>query len=272
MISQLRHAYDGRLVISVFAAAIALWATSSPAAPINYGDFGPDPPGVTMYLQVTESSATDPIPPGRFGPPDLNGNVLDFDPSEFVAVASGGDLDITDVQLNFTLMTVPQSGITSMVISETGDFTLIGGGTALTQVAAGLSVQVDILAVDGISLVIPLSVFVSTSFAADLASDGPVQVAPWGNSLLVDFEAALNNAGISFDLGVSKAEVVIDDQLIAISEAASIAFIAKKDFRIGPEFVTVPEPTSLAMMMFTIAGYGFAFRRRILRSIRKRLG
>jgi PEP-CTERM motif len=174
------------------------------------------------------------------------------------------------VQLNFRLMTVPNSGLTSMTISESGDFTLFGGGTALTQVAAGIGIQVDILAVDGIPLAVPLNLFDSTSFVADLLNDGPVQNAHWGNNLLIDFAAALNNANIPFNLGVTKAEVVIDDQLLAISEATSIAIIAKKDFKIGQEFQKVPEPTSLAMMMLAIAGYGFALRRRIVRSIRRR--
>lgn len=272
MASLLRHKNSWRLILGLFAAMIVLRATSLPAAPINYGNFGPDPPGVTMYLNVTESSATDPIPPGRFGPPELNINVLDFDPTEFAASSTSGASDITDVQLNFTLMAVPNAGITSILVSESGDFTLLGGGTVVTQVAAGLAVQVEILAVDGSPLAVPLNVFASDFFLADLISDGPALVAPWGNSVFVDFAAELVAANIPFNLGVTKAKVVIDDQLIAISEAASVAFIAKKDFRIGPEFEVVPEPASLAMMMFAIAGFGFAFRRRIARSLRERLG
>lgn len=272
MISQSRHGSCGRFILGALAAAIALGASAARAVPINYGDFGPDPPGVSMYLGVTESSATDPIPPGRFGPPELNLNTLDFDPNEFAAMATGGSLDITDVQLNFRLMTVAGAGLSSIVFSESGDYTLFGGGTALTQIAAGLAIQIDILAVDGVALATPLKTFHSTSFTADLVSDGPVQVAPWGNSLTIDLDAVLTEHNIAHNLGVTKAKVVIDDQLIAISEPTSVAFIAKKDFRIGPTVVIVPEPGSVVLMAGAIVGYGFTMRRRLGRSVRRLLG
>ncbi len=264
MISQLRQACDWRWVFCLCAAMLAFNTTSSLAVPINYGDFGPDPPGVTMYLAVTESSATDPVPPGRYGPPDLIGNVLDFDPTEFVAFATASNLDITDVQLNFTVMTLPGTAVQSLSISEEGDYTLFGSGTGVTQVAAGLAIQVDILEVDGVLLPGPLSVSASDSLSFDLIND-PGVVEPWSNGLTIDLLAALNLAEIPFELGVTKAKVVIDDQLLAISEPNSIAFIAKKDFTIDVE--AVPEPTSLAMMMIAIAAYGVAFRRRILRAL-----
>ena len=250
---------------------VALGAASSLAAPINHGDFGPDfPPGVLMYLDVTESSGTDPLPPARFGTPTLTGNTLDFDPMEFVASATGGSLDITDVQLNFTLMSLPLTGITSLSITEKGDFTLFGGGTALTQVAAGLSIFVDILEVDGVLLPTPLSVALSTSFTANLVADGPAIVDPWQNTLFVDFGPALSMLPTPHKLGVSKAKIVIDDQLLAISQVSSIAFISKKDFTIStsviidPEFV-IPEPSSITMMVMALTGFATAFRRRLRR-------
>jgi PEP-CTERM motif len=253
---------------------LVLAATPSLAASINHGDFGPDfPPGILMYQGVTESSGTDPLPPARYGVPTITGDTLDFDPKEFVASATGGGLDITDVQLNFTLMSLPLTGITSLMISEEGDFTLFGGGTALTQVGAGLSIFVDIMAVDGVTLATPLSINLSTFFSANLVADGPTMNEPWDNSLFVDLGAALVNADIPYQWGVSKAEIVIDDQLLAISELASIAFISKKDFTIAPTVIIdpeflLPEPSSMAMMVFALAGFGAAFRRRLWRGCR----
>lgn len=258
-----------RLLAWLFAAALILQASALRAAPINYGNFGPDfPPGVLMYLGVTESSGTDPLPPGKFGPPQLTGDVLDFDPTEFVAFASGGSADITDVQLNFTLMSLPLTGITSLLFTEGGDFTLMGAGTALTQVVAGLSISIDILEVDGVPLGTPLQWNASNAFMANLVADGPAVLAFWDNGLLVDFGAILDDEEIEYELGVSKAKVAIDDQLLAFSESNSIAFIAKKDFTIWPNVAIdpsfmIPEPTSLAMMVIAIVGFGIAFRRRI---------
>ena len=153
-----------------------------------------------------------------------------------------------------------------MTISESGDFTLIGGGTALTQVAVGIGARIDILGVDGSPLAEPESVFLSATFDANLADDGPVQVAPWANSLVVDFEAILTELDIPFEFGVSKADIVIDNQLVAISEASSVAFIAKKDFQIATDVEIVPEPASLGMMLVAVVGFGLAFRRRLTRS------
>lgn len=274
MISQVHEAWARRAAACLVGAALAIHANFSAADPIHYGDFGPDyPPGVTMYLDVTESSGTDPLPPGRYGPPTINGDNLDFDPKEFVAYALGGAMDITDVQLNFTLMSLPLSGVTSIMIAEGGDFTLSGIGTALTHVAAGVSMTIDIFEVDGVPLPQPIHVFQSTAIIRDLVSDGPVVLAPWDNGLLMNFIPILNEHEINFEWGVSKAEVVIDNQLFAISEPESLAFIAKKDFSIttnvviDPDFV-IPEPATLALMALAIACFGVVFRRRLVRARR----
>jgi hypothetical protein len=249
---------------------VALRAAPATAVPINHGDFGPDPPGVTMYLDVTEASATDPIPPARFGVPTLSGNVLDFNPTEFAAMGAGGTLDITDVQLNFTVMTsTPLAGLTSLAFSESGDYTLFGAGTALTQVAAGLAVKIDIFEVDGVPLAVPLSAFVNASFSDNLGG-GQELVSPWSVGATLDLEAVLNGAGIAFDAGVTKASVAINNQLLALSEPTSIAFIAKKDFKITPGIEVVPEPTSLTLVVAGLAACGLASRRRIMRAIRQR--
>ena len=271
MRSHLRRVCDGRRLAWCFLAAmLALRAIPANAVPINHGDFGPDPPGVTMYLGVTESSSTDPIPPARFGAPTLSGNVLDFNPTEFAAMATAGGLDITDVQLNFTVMTSSAlAGLTSLAFSESGDYTLFGAGTAATQVAAGLAVKVDIFEVDGVPLAVPLSQFLNASVSFNLVNNGPTLVAPWSMGLSLDLAAILNNAGVSFTAGVTKATVVLNDQLLALSEPASIAFIAKKDFKIVPGTQIVPEPSSLALVMAGIAGCAWASRRRLVRALYK---
>jgi hypothetical protein len=243
-------------------------STASLAASINHGDFGPDPPGVTMYLDVTESSGTDPVPPERYGPPQIDGDTLDFDPTGFVASATSGTADVTDIQLNLDIMLlelndVVAGGMETLLISESGEFSLLGTGTAATSVTAGVSVTVDILEVDG-DPITPISVFASNSIMRDLVTDGPVALAPWSNGVLIEFGPVLTANGVDFDFGVTKAQLVFDDQLVAISEAASVAFIAKKDFRLEPGIVPnmpAPEPSAALLLFAAAAGLAAARRR-----------
>jgi hypothetical protein len=123
---------------SAFALGVVLtglFSAKSQAASINYGNVGPIPPGVS-FLQVTESSGTDAVP--LYGPPAPFSVGLDFDPT-FTSSSANGSADLTDGQLNFTVMGVGLNGIGSIALSEAGDYTLAGGGTPATSVLAGRS-------------------------------------------------------------------------------------------------------------------------------------
>lgn len=230
------------------------------AAPANYGDFGPDfPPGGVIYQDVTESSGTDDLP--LFTAPTITGDDLDFDPKGFIASAADGNSDVTDGQLNFTLQVLEGAGVLSLLLSESGDFTLFGTGTAATAVSAGLSMDIDILEVDHQPLPEPISVFASNSIVRDLVTDGPVVLAPWDNGVFIEFSPILTANQIDFDLGVTRAEIVIDDQLLATSETLSIATIAKKDFRIEPELEGIPVPEPAAAALLILGGFAFLRRR-----------
>ncbi|MCO6045264.1 PEP-CTERM sorting domain-containing protein [Aeoliella sp. ICT_H6.2] len=238
--------------------------TASLAGTINYGDFGPDfPPGVTIYTDVQESSGTDPDEPGLYGAPTLTGDTLDFDPAGFVASSTSGATDITDGQLNFGYSALEVNGqvaggLTTLQITESGDFTLFGTGTAATSIAGAVSIDVDILEVDG-KPISPISIFASNSMVRDLVSDGPVVLAPWDNGVIIEFGTVLAANNIDFEFGVTKAEIAIDDQLIAISEEGSVAFIAKKDFTLQPTIelnpnFEIPEPATVALLATMLVG------------------
>lgn len=234
---------------------IALAAPATHAAPINYGDFSDIPPGAVMYLDVTESSGTDATP--LFGGPTITGDTLDFNPKGFVAFAGSGGSDITDGQLNFSIESFPGTGISSIMFRESGDYSLLGTGSAATMVSGGISVRVEIIEVDGVALPSPIDVVANASISANLVS-GPATLSPWSLGLFVDLGPALTN--IPHNLGVTKANVVLDNLLAAISETSSTALIAKKDFKIIPtiEGNPIPEPASLAL--FTL-GAACVFRR-----------
>lgn len=235
--------------------ALTALTPAAHAASINYGDFSDIPPGAVMYQDVTESSGTDAVP--LFSAPTVTEDTLDFDPKGFVAFAGSGGSDITDGQLNFSIKTLPGTGISSMLFREGGDYSLLGTGSAGTMVAGGISVRVEIIEVDGVALPNPIDVLASASFSANLVSS-PTTLSPWSNTLLVDFGPALAN--IPHNLGVTKANVVLDDLLAAISDPLSTALIAKKNFTITPtiEGNPIPEPASLALFTF---GAACVFRR-----------
>lgn len=250
----------------LFAACAVVYLSAPVDAAIMYGDFSDIPPGAVMYLDVTESSSTDPVPPPQYGAPSITGNTLDFDPTAFGAHAENGvpGADLTDGQLNFGFMTVAGAGLKSLTLRESGDFSLVGAGTTITSVAAGIFAEVEISHVNHTALADPITVIASTQFSAALTTS-PGLNQPWGNVLFVDFGPALINAGFNPSVDfATKGEVVINDTLAAISEINpnTIAFIAKKDFKVRPGVGIVPEPTTTALCGLALLICGTTSRRR----------
>lgn len=250
----------------LIAAALLLAGQAAPThAAILYGDFSDIPPGSVMYTDVTESSTSDPVPPPRYGAPDVSIDLMDFDPTSFGATATGANpsADLMEGQLNFGFETIPGKGLKSLAISEGGDFTLFGSGTSVSAVSAGLFVRVDITEVNGVLLSQPIVVIGSSMFTADLANS-PGMNQPWGNTLLVDFGPALLNAG--FDPLVDRAtagEAVVNNSLVAVSEfnPSTVSQVVKKDFKVIPQVTNaVPEPGSIALL--GLAGLAMIQRRR----------
>ena len=217
-----------------------LFVGSAAAAVINYGDFS----GTSlMYLDVTETANTPGDMEPLFGEPSVTGNKLGFDPKGFVASASSGSLDITDGQLNFTLVARDPSVLTTITLAEGGDYSLVGTGTAATRVIYGVSVgSIRVLEVDGVALATPVGLAGASASASDDLSGGPDALTPWNLSLAYDMNAALNAAGVSYTRGATRVEISIDDSLFAFSESESIAEITKSGFMIdvGTTPLSVP--------------------------------
>ena len=222
---------------------LGLYATASNAASINYGNFGPVPPGV-IFQAVTESSGTDGVP--LYGPPTPFSVGLDFNPMSFVAFGTGGGSDITDGQLNFGIASNPFVGINTVSLFESGDYTLAGIGTAATQDFAGAIMRITVTQIDGINVAPIFLTPVNASIAFNLIAN-PGIVQPWSLGLFLDVSAQLSALGMQFTAGATALQVSIDNQLIALSEANSVASIQKKDFIISVGTNVVPEPASAAL-------------------------
>jgi hypothetical protein len=249
----------------LFSLVSSFFSSAANAASINYGNFGPVPPGVS-FLQVTESSGTDPVP--LYGPPTPFSVGIDFDPQAFTATSSGGGApDITDGQLNFTIMGASNPngsiGIGSVNLFEAGDYTLFGSGGAGTAVAAGAIIRATITAING-SAIAPLALSpVNASFSDTLPPSAIT--APWSLGLFLDIASQLPGLGYGPNDVATKVEVVIDNTLLSSSEANSLSFIAKKDFRItifpDPSGM-IPEPTTFVLGSLLVGLVGLTTRRR----------
>lgn len=240
--------------------------TGTANAAIMYGDFSDIPPGAVMYLDVEESSFTNPGPPGLYGAPTITGNLLDFDPAAFGTSSADGVSGIIDGQVNFTMMALPGAGFTGFSIVEGGDFSFSGVSPSPSSfVSASAGATVSILEVDGVALASPISLFASDAFVMDYATAGGAPstgLLPWSLVTYVDLAAALPSGFIE---GATKVEVAINNQLTtATAGPGYIAAIAKKNFQIIPVGDltpnAVPEPASLLGMTMLLVGMSFKRR------------
>ena len=169
----------------------------------------------------------------------------------FTAFGTGGSSDITDGQLNFTVQGDTSMwqlvAISSISLLEAGDFSLAGTGTSATQALAGAIIRVTVTQIDGVNVAPILLIPSNASVGFNLAAN-PGIVQPW--SLGISINVAAQLSGMGFTAGATRLDVVIDNELLALSQVSSLAEIAKKEFQVEvtPNIVPVPEPATCFLL------------------------
>jgi hypothetical protein len=222
----------------------AIGDANAPAGTIDYGDMDDIAGGGTLYYNgVWESSGTDPVP--LHGEPTVTVNWIAFPTVGFAADASDGSVDTTDGELYFTAEALVGYGMASLSFWESGGYSLAGGGTTATSVAVSPVASATITEVDGTPIT-PFTVNASMSQQYDLVNDAGIAV-PWGGSISIDFNQALAGEGLSYTLGVTEFDLVMNNHIVANSEGGTIAFIEKTDLYINID-TQVPEPSVIALL------------------------
>jgi len=239
--------FAGAAALAFCAALVACFSPVAHAASINYGNF-PVPP-TSMALQVTESSGTDTVP--LYGPPQPFPTGLNFNPAGFVASAVNGGADITDGQLNFTFMS---PGLSSLSLFEAGDYSVVGIGTPATQVFAGAILRATVTQINGVNVAPIVLAPSSASVGFGLPPNQVVQ--PWSLGTTVNIAGQLPPGQRA-----TKVDIAINNQLLALSQPGTIAFIAKKEFILNAH-TNVPEPATAALAGLALCGLGLVARKR----------
>jgi hypothetical protein len=254
----------GAIALACFSLLLVVAAPVSLAAPIPYSD----QLGVTVdYVDISEVSLTDPGT-ALYGAPSIVGDELSFSPGGFGATSSNGGIDFVDGQLNFTICSQDdQTIIDNIMLSEAGDFTLLGAGTAATYVSVSAPAIITITEVDGGAVPggsIQLLTNMTFTPVGNLPPPGasynltthPGIGLGWSAKLMVDIQQLLIDEQVDFDFGATKVKVAVDNTMFASSEAGTVAFIAKKDFRGFSVTTNVPEPSTCVLGMLGLAMLG----------------
>lgn len=211
------------------AASVALAGTSS--ATVLPGPLAGE---TVTYTDIQDQN-------GLFGSPTLTGDTLSFTPQQFSAESQGLDFDFVDGFLS-TLITANQGQfIESFTLTEAGAYRLngvAGAGTNATSVTVDTVFAITVLGVDSGPGAGTLLVDEAELFTANLG--GGAIGGSWIGSTEVNIAALAADAGITGN--ITQVRLTLDNQLTAISENGTFAFIDKKG--VSAVSITIPEPSS----------------------------
>jgi hypothetical protein len=233
---------------------------------------------MVSFIKISENPTT--IPFGgelpQFGQPEVFGfgplgggpemdDHLVFPNIDFTIGAENGSVGIADSELRFTIDAHDGSGITEIVIAESGDYTLARSTPQPPPapfVAASIVAWARVVEIDGTPLatpfVLPVTGAVEVEQEYDLPEGERFDVSSW--SLTASIDVAEGLRAHDKDGEATRIEFWMDNTLTAITEPpSSAAFIAKKDVTIT--VTSTPEPGT-ALLLVTAGVIGLATTRR----------
>jgi len=237
-----------RLTIQLTIAALCLlqaWTETSVEA------------GLVSFSNISQSGQGPGDPANPYGAPVILGNSLTFPgPSAFSATSANGLFDIedgfTDGFLSFSVEADPDTWITGLSLEESGLRSLLelqNPGTATTRVRVIAVGSISVIELDhGNSPLTGLAaqpMGIGFDLTWDLANH--MEVVLWNGVDAADIAATLTERGVAFEHGATAIDFFMNNQLLAISEDGTFAFIDKKfiDFDVDTEMV--PEPGTIIL-------------------------
>jgi len=224
--------------------------------------------GLVSFSNISQSGQGPGDPLFPYGPHTILGNTLVFDsPAGFAATSANGIFDIedsfTDGLLSFSVDADPDTWITGLKITERGARTLfeliVGSGSANTRVQVIALADITITELDHGNTPLTPAAAAPISIGFDLTWDlinDPGAVL-WTGMDARDIEQILINRGVEFEQGATALNFIMNNQLFAISEEGTFAFIDKKRIEIEVRTEMIPEPTTAVLAMFGLLGVSF---------------
>lgn len=235
------------------------------------------------YVGVGESNNEGPggTDAPLFGAPTgIAGNSIDFSPTQFsaqvTAPGTGFASEIVDGQLSFMVVAKQGKVIDNLQLLEAGDTTITALSTSLdTNSSVTTAIFIDVIDIDGVPVGAPVNITGTMTFTPSGGSynnseDGgqpydtngasTIFSTVWNGVANIDFPTELALQNVDYRLGVTKANVTLDNTLSVTAVNGESAFIKKKDFDGIIITTNIPEPATLVLLALAAAG-GLASRR-----------
>ncbi len=255
-----------RCICTLAMLALSMTSTTAQAGTFPFGDFaGTD----VMFLGVTENNGE---PNSLFAPPsgpNVFGNTLHLDPENFSSQSGNNSAHLIDSTLTTTIMSGPGKVITSVSISELGDYSLGGliGGQAFAEVGAAffwtvleIDNQPANLATQATNLILGTGAGANGGTYNRPGDDGTAVI--WNGIANIDLAGFLASQNINGD--VTKVRLRFDNTLQTAADDVSNAFIKKKSVDISVTTEMIPEPTSALLLVLGLTAMPWARRNRCL--------